>query len=281
MRYENAKDVLPPELLAEVQKVAGGRLLYIPIAEDAKGWGTESGYRQKLLKRNQTIYNEYVAGKTVSELADEFFLSTDSIKKIVYGKKTEFIAFKPTLSCAMQYSEAGLAEEWIRVYCVSKLPQVVPLLQNYVHFGVVKMPLRLVEMPQTVQSVQPVSDEQTMRDARKARNVPPSSAERTMQDEQTVQDIQNLPTGKVAESQVETDDTANVHRKETEDIGSEVPLLIRYLQGKFRLLGQESLFLSLKAKKINAYPVFILITDRTEYQRFMKNFGKHFLQTKS
>ena len=87
VKYENAKDVLPPELLAEVQKVAGGRLLYVPIAEEAKSWGTESGYRQKLLKRNQTIYNEYVAGKTVSELADEFFLSTDSIKKIVYGKK--------------------------------------------------------------------------------------------------------------------------------------------------------------------------------------------------
>ena len=228
MKYENAKDVLPPELLAEVQKVAGGKLLYVPIAEDAKGWGTESGYRQKLLKRNQTIYNEYVAGKTVSELADEFFLSTDSIKKIVYGKKTEFIAFEPTLSCAMQYSEAGLAEEWIRAYCVSRQPQVVPLLQNYVHFGVVKMPLRLIEVPQRV-----------------------------------------------------WDDTANMYLKKTENIASEIPLLIRYLQGKFYLLGQEACFLSLKAKKINAHPVFILITDRTEYQRFMKNFGKHFLQTKS
>lgn len=217
MKYENAKDVLPPELLAEVQKVAGGKLLYVPIAEDAKGWGTESGYRQKLLKRNQTIYNEYVAGKTVSELADEFFLSTDSIKKIVYGKKTEFIAFEPTLSCAVQYSEAGLAEEWIRAYCVNKLPQVVPLLQNYLHFGVVKMPLRLVEMPQMVKDEQVSGDE---------------------------------------------------------------PLLIRYMQGKFYLLGQEEQFLSLKANKVNAYPVFILITDRAEYQKFMKNFGKPFSQAK-
>lgn len=227
MKYENAKDVLPPELLAEVQKVAGGKLLYVPIAEEAKGWGTESGYRRKLLKRNQTIYNEYIAGKTVLELADEFFLSTDSIKKIVYGKKTEFIAFEPTLSCAVQYSEAGLAEEWIRAYCVSCQPQVLPLLQNYVHFGVVKMPLRLVEMPQT---------------------------------------------GTCAET--------NVHPEAAENVMPEVPLLIRYLQGKFYLLGQEREFLSLKANKVNAYPVFILITDRTEYQRFMKNFGKPFSQAK-
>ena len=217
MRYENAKDVLPPELLAEVQKVAGGKLLYIPIAEEAKGWGTESGYRKKLLKRNQTIYNEYVAGKTVSELADEFFLSTDSIKKIVYGKKTEFIAFEPTIACAIQYSNAGLAEEWIRVFCISRQPQIVPLLQSYIHFGIVKMPLRLVEMPQMAKDEQVSGDE---------------------------------------------------------------PLLIRYMQGKFYLLGQEEQFLSLKANKVNAYPVFILITDQAEYQTFMKNFGKPFSQAK-
>ena len=217
MRYENAKDVLPPELLAEVQKVAGGKLLYIPIAEEAKGWGTESGYRKKLLKRNQTIYNEYVAGKTVSELADEFFLSTDSIKKIVYGKKTELIAFEPTIACAIQYSNAGLAEEWIRVFCISRQPQIVPLLQSYIHFGIVKMPLRLVEMPQMARNEQMLGDE---------------------------------------------------------------PLLIRYMQGKFYLLGQEEQFLSLKANKVNAYPVFILITDRAEYQKFMKNFGKPFSQAK-
>jgi len=217
MKYENAKDVLPPELLAEVQKVAGGKLLYIPIAEEAKGWGTESGYRKKLLKRNQTIYNEYVAGKTVSELADEFFLSTDSIKKIVYGKKTDFIAFEPTIACAIQYSNVGLAEEWIRVFCISRQPQIVPLLQSYIHFGIVKMPLRLVEMPQMVKDEQVSGDE---------------------------------------------------------------PLLIRYMQGKFYLLGQEEQFLSLKANKVNAYPVFILITDRAEYQTFMKNFGKPFSQAK-
>lgn len=217
MKYENAKDVLPPELLAEVQKVAGGKLLYIPIAEEAKGWGTESGYRKKLLKRNQNIYNEYVAGKTVSELADEFFLSTDSIKKIVYGKKTDFIAFEPTIACAIQYSNAGLAEEWIRAFCVSRQPQVVSLLQSYIHFGVVKMPLRLVETPQMLKDEQVSGDE---------------------------------------------------------------PLLIRYMQGKFYLLGQEEQFLSLKANKVNAYPVFILITDRAEYQTFMKNFGKPFSQAK-
>ena len=248
MRYENAKDLLPPELLSEVQKYAAGKLMYVPIAEDARGWGTESGYRQKLIKRNQTIYNEYVAGKTVSELADEFFLSTDSIKKIVYGKKTEFIAFEPTIQCAIQYSEAGLAEEWIRAFCVSRQPQVVPLLQSYTHFGIVKMPLRLVEMPQMTRNEQMLGDEQESKDKQEPRNT---------------QGIGSLPV-------VETEKC----------IQTETPLLIRYMQGKFYLLGQEEQFLSLKANKVNAYPVFILITDRAEYQKFMKNFGKPFSQTK-
>ena len=248
MKYENAKDVLPPELLAEVQKVAGGKLLYVPIAEEAKGWGTESGYRKKLLKRNQTIYNEYVAGKTVSELADEFFLSTDSIKKIVYGKKTEFIAFEPTIPCAVKYSEAGLAEEWIRAFCVSRQPQVVPLLQSYIHFGIVKMPLRLVEMPQMTRNEQMLGDEQESKDKHESRNT---------------QGIGSLP-----------------KTEGIKCIQAEPPLLIRYMQGKFYLLGQEEQFLSLKTNKVNAYSVFILITDRAEYQTFMKNFGKPFSQAK-
>ena len=39
MKYENANDILPKDLLEQVQKIAGGRLLYIPIAGDKKLWG--------------------------------------------------------------------------------------------------------------------------------------------------------------------------------------------------------------------------------------------------
>lgn len=218
MKYENAKDLLPPDLLTQVQKYVSGKLMYVPIAEEAKGWGTASGYRQKLVKRNQTIYNEYVMGKTVSELADEYFLSVDSIKKIVYGKKDNLIAFEPTIACALQYSEAGLAEEWIRAFYVSGEHDIMELPQQYMCFGITKMPLRLI--------------------------------------------------GNVTADTVE-------YAEERETI-EDVPLLVRYMQGRFYLLGQQELFQIQKMRKINAYPVFILITDKGEYQTFMKNFGKHF-----
>ncbi len=220
MKYENAKDLLPPELLEQVQKYAAGKLLYVPIAEEAKAWGTASGYRQKLLKRNQMIYNEFVGGKTVSELADAYFLSLDSIKKIVYGKKEGLKAFEPTIECAVAYSEAGLAEEWIRAFYMSRQHDMMPFPQQYLYFGITKMPLRLI---------------------------------------------------READSGAEAEYADILGQQITQE-----PLIVRYRQRQFCLQGQKELFWNLKARKINAYPVFILITEREEYQTFMKEFGKHF-----
>lgn len=36
MKYENAGEVLPEELLKEIQKYAAGKLLYIPKGEEKK-----------------------------------------------------------------------------------------------------------------------------------------------------------------------------------------------------------------------------------------------------
>ena len=97
MKYENAKEVLPEALLKEVQKYAGGKLLYIPVENETKGWGEASGYRQKLLKRNVMICNRYKSGVTLSELAEEYFLSLDSMQPTQRRRGTflSFIAFIP------------------------------------------------------------------------------------------------------------------------------------------------------------------------------------------
>ncbi|MFD0869877.1 MULTISPECIES: CD3324 family protein [Paenibacillus] len=72
MKYENAGDVLPEELLKEIQKYAAGKLLYIPSGEEKRAWGEMSGYRDQLQRRNLMIRNKYANGITVSELADEY-----------------------------------------------------------------------------------------------------------------------------------------------------------------------------------------------------------------
>lgn len=147
MKYENAKELLPEGLLKEVQKYAGGKLLYIPVENESKSWGEVSGYRQKLLKRNVMISNRYKAGATLSELAEEYFLSLDSIKKIVYGKKEKKLLFEPSIESAVCYANAGLLEEWLTLYYQLVFDRKESLSEEMIYCGVVKVPLRLVDKP--------------------------------------------------------------------------------------------------------------------------------------
>ena len=145
MKYENAKELLPEALLKEVQKYAGGKLLYIPVENESKSWGEASGYRQKLLKRNVMISNRYKSGATLSELAEEYFLSLDSIKKIVYGKKEKNLLFEPTVESAICYANAGLLEEWLTLYYNAFRDNEKISFDGVICCGVMKVPIRLLE----------------------------------------------------------------------------------------------------------------------------------------
>ena len=145
MKYENAKELLPEELLKEVQKYAGGKLLYIPVGNESKSWGESSGYRQRLLKRNVMITNRYKTGVTIAELAEEYFLSYDSIKKIVYGKREKELLFEPTVESAVCYANAGLLEEWLTLYYRIVIEMQEPIFEGKICCGVVKVPIRLVD----------------------------------------------------------------------------------------------------------------------------------------
>lgn len=117
MNYENAGNLLPEELLKEVKKYAAGKLLYIPLDQEKKAWGEASGYRQVLVRRNQIIYNKYLHGTSISELSKEYYLSQETVKRIVYSKKdTNKLDYSPTAQSAAAYSEAGMLEEWIHTY---------------------------------------------------------------------------------------------------------------------------------------------------------------------
>ena len=144
MQYENAKDILPASLLAEVQKYAEGKAIYIPKRSKREGWGEASGYREKLNKRNRAILNRYSAGGSIMEIAEEFFLSPETIKKIVYGKKVNLPEYSPSVYSAGQYSNAGLGEEWVRIYLES-MGVEMPDSDRYFLSELVRMPLRLID----------------------------------------------------------------------------------------------------------------------------------------
>lgn len=87
MKYVNADIVFPEELLKEIQKYVHGSMVYIPTPEgQRKKWGENSGSRKHLSLRNETIRQQYIDGATIDELSDQFCLSIDSIRKIIYSK---------------------------------------------------------------------------------------------------------------------------------------------------------------------------------------------------
>lgn len=143
MKYENAKDILPAKLLAEVQKYAEGKVIYIPKNEKAKGWGEVSGYRDKLNKRNVMICSRYSAGQSILEIAEEFYLSPETIKKLVYGRKVKLPMFSPSIPSAEQYAAAGMGEEWVRIF-LNSLVETVPGNSGYFMSELVRIPLRLI-----------------------------------------------------------------------------------------------------------------------------------------
>jgi len=88
LKYVNAKDVLPPDILDAVQKYTGGALIYVPKKDDEKiGWGQLSGARSNVYKRNIKIMEAYKNGAGIFELMNEYCLSEASIRKIIYNKE--------------------------------------------------------------------------------------------------------------------------------------------------------------------------------------------------
>lgn len=84
MKYKNAADILPDELLRELQKYISGEALYVPAGSERKKWGGQSGARQFYLQRNEEIRNRFFHGASLDALAEEYGLSPDTIRKIVY-----------------------------------------------------------------------------------------------------------------------------------------------------------------------------------------------------
>lgn len=85
MLYVNAQDVFPHSLLAEIQRYVQGNLVYIPKQPDNhEKWGANTDTKKIVAQRNDDIMQAFKAGAAISELAKRFFLSEETIKKIVY-----------------------------------------------------------------------------------------------------------------------------------------------------------------------------------------------------
>jgi len=91
MRYKNAKDIFPKDVLALIQKYTDGEYIYIPRKTDnRKSWGENTHSKTETQERNEKIYVQYKSGRKADELAQQYFLSVKSIQRIITqgNKKT-------------------------------------------------------------------------------------------------------------------------------------------------------------------------------------------------
>ena len=120
MNYENGEDIFPKPLLRQIQKYVSGKLVYIPVGERKKAWGEATEYKMYLYERNQSIKARFKNGDSIALLSEEYFLSDETIKKIIYSKKEDTVLqYECTLTSSLEYGKAGEIEKWIHEYLLS------------------------------------------------------------------------------------------------------------------------------------------------------------------
>jgi len=84
MSYQNAIDLLPKEVIEQVQQYTDGQTIYIPRKEsNKKRWGENTDTKQLIASRNQRIYLDFRNGMSIEQLAEKYFLVEKSIQRIL------------------------------------------------------------------------------------------------------------------------------------------------------------------------------------------------------
>ncbi len=82
MSYIRAENVLPRELIEEIQHYISGTSIYIPCKEK-KVWGSQTKTKRYYQLRNQEIFEQYRQGTSTKALAAAYSLSEKSIQRIL------------------------------------------------------------------------------------------------------------------------------------------------------------------------------------------------------
>ena len=236
MNYENAADILPEDILKQVQKFASGRLIYVPEAITKRSWGETSGYKQYLIERNQEIKEKFISGATIEKLVDEYNLSVDSIKKIVYTKsENKGLTYKCSLSSAREFAEAGKLEDWVHSFLLSDghnkaFSDGLKMFDRY-YLGPLTMPLSLFSRccgPENNMKYQ-VNAEWFMKRVKSLKKV--------------LQSNDDMP-----------------------------PLIVNFVDHSFELCDGNHRFEALTQLGVKEYPVIVWITEKNEYDEFVAKY---------
>ena len=239
MSQLNGKDIFPEKLLKQIQKYVAGESVYIPAKEKRKSWGETSGYKRYILERNIEIKDKFKNGVSIDDLSDEYFLSTESIKRIVYSKKEESILdYKCTTTSAKNFAKEGKLEEWVHTYLLSdghnrEFSDGLKLFDRF-FIGPIKMPLKLF--------TRCCGPEENMKYRVNAEWF-----------EDHVRELENVI-------------------ENTKDMP---PLIVHYVDGSFELNDGNHRHEAYKRKGIEEYFVIVWITEKEEYDEFVLKYSEY------
>ena len=87
MSYIKAEEILPEELIRQIQEYADGVYIYIPRKPGTRhAWGQETDYKAELKIRNDRIRSDYGVGASVQALSQKSHLSEKSIRRILQNQ---------------------------------------------------------------------------------------------------------------------------------------------------------------------------------------------------
>jgi hypothetical protein len=236
MKYENGGEIFPEKLLKQIQKYVSGKLVYIPSGTEKRAWGETSGYKQYLCERNHNIKEKFKVGASIEELSETYFLSCETIKKIVYTRKEyRIMKYECKLSSAQAYANEGKLEEWIHTYLLSDghnkdFSDGLKLFDRY-FIGPIKMPLSFFKRC--------CGPEENMK-----YRVNAEWFERHVSElEQVIKTVPDMP-----------------------------PLIVNYINGTFELNDGNHRFEAYSRLGIKEYHVIVWITEKQDYDDFMAKY---------
>lgn len=243
MKYKNAKDIFPENLLKQIQRYVSGEVIYIPAGKDRKSWGETSGYQRFLSERNRNIRCEYKNGADMDALMAEYHLSYESIRKILYQKEDIILEYKTSLSSAKEYAAEGKIDEWIHIYLKSDghneaFSDGLKLFDRY-YIGPMAMPLNLFKRccgPEETMVFR-VDEEWFHIHVQKLKQV--------------IEENEDMP-----------------------------PLIAHYVEHDFELNDGNHRLEAYKMLSYKEIPVIIWITEEDEYREFCEKYGEYMQNAK-
>lgn len=86
MKYKNAKNIFPDDILEELQKYVQGEYVYIPIKDKAVN-ANITEYGMEVQKRDDHIYTKSLEGLSNRKLSQIYCLSESSIRRIIINQR--------------------------------------------------------------------------------------------------------------------------------------------------------------------------------------------------